>query len=164
MSRRGSATLASAKCLSGRLNRRVVRRLLNFGPPSPHNTNHSEMISDATRQARLMFMSYLGAVFVCVLMAAPLVLALEPNGSRQGGAGAQARSQASASAGASSSAIRYPSFEECDRNRDGHLDKSEAGAVPGLSANFERADTNKDGRLDREEYDRALALLDSQRK
>ncbi len=81
---------------------------------------------------------------------------------------ARARAAASASVGSSSSAgpsaIRYPSFEDCDRNGDGVLDKSEAGSVPGLSANFERADQNKDGKLDRDEFDKAIALLDSQRK
>lgn len=52
-----------------------------------------------------------------------------------------------------------PSFERADRNRDGFVDKSEAGAVPGLSANFERADRNKDGRLDREEFSRGLVIV-----
>jgi hypothetical protein len=41
----------------------------------------------------------------------------------------------------------HVSFEEADRNKDGFLDKSEAGRIPGLSANFERADRNQDGKL-----------------
>ena len=52
-----------------------------------------------------------------------------------------------------------PDFEKADRNRDGFIDKSEAGTVPGLSAYFERADRNKDGRLDRDEFSRGLVLV-----
>jgi Ca2+-binding EF-hand superfamily protein len=57
----------------------------------------------------------------------------------------------------------YPSFEQCDRNNDGWLDKSEVAAVPGLSANFERADTNKDGKLDKAEFAKAISGLDIQK-
>ena len=38
------------------------------------------------------------------------------------------------------------------------MDKSEAGVVPGLSANFERADRNRDGKLDRAEFDKGLQI------
>jgi hypothetical protein len=65
-----------------------------------------------------------------------------------------------AAAGASTDA---PDFERADRNKDGIVDKSEAGVVPGLSANFERADGNKDGKLDREEYARGLRILQVRR-
>jgi hypothetical protein len=52
-----------------------------------------------------------------------------------------------------------PDFARADRNKDGFVDKSEAGTVPGLSANFERVDRNRDGRLDRDEFDRALVKV-----
>jgi hypothetical protein len=52
-----------------------------------------------------------------------------------------------------------PDFHRADRNKDGVIDKSEAGTVPGLSANFERADRNRDGKLDREEFSRGLILV-----
>ncbi|HEU4922256.1 MAG TPA: hypothetical protein VFT23_04195 [Burkholderiales bacterium] len=66
----------------------------------------------------------------------------------------------SVAAGASTDA---PDFEHADRNKDGIVDKSEAGVVPGLSANFERADRNKDGKLDREEYAQGLRILQVRR-
>jgi Ca2+-binding EF-hand superfamily protein len=43
------------------------------------------------------------------------------------------------------------------------VDKSEAGVVPGLSANFERADRDKDGRLDRGEFAEGLRILQVRR-
>jgi hypothetical protein len=52
-----------------------------------------------------------------------------------------------------------PGFDRADRNKDGYVDKSEAGVVPGLSANFERADRNADGKLDREEFARGLQIV-----
>jgi hypothetical protein len=52
-----------------------------------------------------------------------------------------------------------PDFDKADRNKDGFVDKSEAGVVQGLSANFERADRNRDGKLDRGEFERGLALV-----
>lgn len=52
-----------------------------------------------------------------------------------------------------------PDFERADRNKDGFIDKSEAGAVPGLSAYFERADRNRDGKLDRSEFSQGLLLV-----
>jgi len=114
--------------------------------------------------ARALFLGYLGLMTIAALMAVPLSRSLVPIALAQ-----QQAQQESASAGASGSpgaaaAIRAPSFEECDRNGDGRLDKSESGAVPGLSAFFERVDTNKDGKLDREEFERALAFLESHRK
>ena len=51
-----------------------------------------------------------------------------------------------------------PDFARADRNKDGLIDKSEAGVVPGLSALFERVDRNRDGKLDREEFSRGLAV------
>jgi len=52
-----------------------------------------------------------------------------------------------------------PDFDRADRNKDGYVDKSEAGVVQGLSANFERADRNRDGKLDREEFARGLGIV-----
>lgn len=53
-------------------------------------------------------------------------------------------------------AAPQPTFEAVDRNKDGFVDKSESGAVPGLSANFEKMDRNRDGKLDRDEFMKAL--------
>ena len=52
-----------------------------------------------------------------------------------------------------------PDFARADRNKDGFVDKSEAGVVPGLSALFERVDRNRDGKLDRDEFSRGLAVV-----
>jgi hypothetical protein len=45
-------------------------------------------------------------------------------------------------------------FKRADRNRDGFIDASEAGAVPGLLPLFAIADLNGDGRIDRQELAR----------
>jgi len=45
-------------------------------------------------------------------------------------------------------------FARADRNRDGFIDASEAGAVPGLLPLFAIADLNGDGRIDRKELAR----------
>ena len=52
-----------------------------------------------------------------------------------------------------------PDFDKADRNKDGFIDKSEAGVVPGLSAHFERVDRNRDGKLDRDEFGRGLTVV-----
>jgi hypothetical protein len=52
-----------------------------------------------------------------------------------------------------------PDFDRVDRNKDGFIDKSEAGMVQGLSANFEKVDRNRDGKLDREEFNRGLVIV-----
>lgn len=65
--------------------------------------------------------------------------------------------------GALSQQAPHPTFEQTDRNKDGFVDKSEAGVIPGLSANFEKADRNKDGKLDKEEFAKALAMLDGKK-
>ncbi|MBV8031341.1 MAG: EF-hand domain-containing protein [Betaproteobacteria bacterium] len=119
-----------------------------------------------SRPGRSLFLGFILAAYGAIFMAPPLVSALDTTArSRQAGSGKwapDAASAASASAGSSSApAIESPrpSFDDCDRNGDGVLDKSEVARVPGLSAIFERADTNKDGTLDREEFSRALVLL-----
>lgn len=100
------------------------------------------------RQGRTLFLTYLCATYVLILLAAPLVSALEPS--------SMGRSSAGGSAGA-----RFPTFEQLDRNKDGFIVKSESAALPGLSAMFERADSNRDGKLDKVEFARALAFLDT---
>jgi Ca2+-binding EF-hand superfamily protein len=115
------------------------------------------------RCGRSLFYMFLSTAWAAIFLAAPVVSALEPAARAK----QQAKANQSASVGSSSAAtseLRHPSFEECDRNNDGFLDKSEAGTVPGLSANFERVDTNKDGKLDPAEFEKALAFLDTHRK
>ncbi len=121
-------------------------------------------VNSRLQKRRIAFAIYVGACCAAILLAPTIVGALEP------AAGAPSKN-VSASAGASAPPRGEPqpaaeavhSFDDCDRNGDGWLDKSEAGGVPGLSANFERADVNGDGRLSREEFDKALALLRSQK-
>lgn len=126
------------------------------------------MRTRSRRPGRSLFVLFMAAAFGALFMAVPLVGALEA----QRGvlafspAGRVASAGLSASAGSSGTApvqARQPTFERCDRNRDGRLDKSEAAAVPGLSAHFERGDSNRDGRLDKVEFAKALALLDARR-
>ena len=68
-----------------------------------------------------------------------------------------------AAAGGAAGATHHSGFEQADRNKDGVVDKSEAGVVPGLSANFERADRNRDGKLDPAEFDKGLQILQVRR-
>lgn len=92
------------------------------------------------RQGRALFLAYVCCAGVGVLLAAPLLSALEP---------------------ASMGAARPDGerFERADLNRDGYVDKAESAAIPGLPACFAQADSNADSRLDQVEYARALALL-----
>jgi hypothetical protein len=43
-------------------------------------------------------------------------------------------------------------FDKVDANKDGAVDRKEAGAVPGLLAAFDKADANRDGKLDKSEF------------
>ncbi len=128
------------------------------------------MNSPTKRARRIFFLAYVCAAYAAILVAAPLVRAFEPSAKagQQAAAGSASRggsaSRARASGASAGGSSRIRSFDECDRNHDGFLDKSEAGGVPGLSANFERADANKDGRLDRSEFQRALGRLNTQWK
>jgi hypothetical protein len=103
------------------------------------------------RPQRNVFLLFLGATFVALMTALPLVTAQTQQKQEQKPA-PQAAQQ-----------LDHPGFEQADRNRDGQVDKSEAGVVPGLSANFERADRNRDGKLDRAEFDKGLQILQVRR-
>jgi len=109
------------------------------------------------RQQRSVFLLFLGACFVALMAALPIVTA-------QTGKKHEVQKQQSAASGSTADATGdNPSFEQADRNKDGVVDKSEAGVVPGLSANFERADRSRDGKLDREEFARGLQILQVRR-
>lgn len=88
------------------------------------------------RQRRQIFLAYLCFAWVAILMAAPLVSALEP-----------------ASAGAG----RGGSFLDADADGDGYVSPAEAARISGLAPYFTRADANADERLNRAEFYRALA-------
>jgi hypothetical protein len=96
------------------------------------------------RQERTVFLLFLGAVFVSLMSALPIITATLPTVRY-----AQAEQHPS-----------VVTFEQLDRNRDGYIDRAEAAALPGLDRVFERADRRPDGRLDKVEYAKALALLD----
>jgi EF hand len=107
------------------------------------------------RERRSVFLLFLGACLVALMTALPIVTAQV-----QKDAVNKPPASSSAAAGTSTDA---PDFDRADRNKDGIVDKNEAGVVPGLSANFERADRNKDGRLDREEFQDGLRILEVRR-
>jgi hypothetical protein len=100
------------------------------------------------RQERTVFLLYLGAVFVSLMSALPIV---------------------TASLGAQHFALAQPAsqpmapgeltFEQLDRNRDGYVDRTEAEAQPGLNGVFDRADRHPDGRLDKVEFAKALSMI-----
>jgi hypothetical protein len=111
------------------------------------------------RYQRTLFVLFLGACFVALIAALPIVTAQTEQAKKQA---APQAPQPAQSAAAGSSA-EHPSFGQADRNKDGFVDKSEAGVVPGLSANFERADRNKDGKLDDGEFAKGLEILQVRR-
>ncbi|HET7364548.1 MAG TPA: hypothetical protein VFJ70_13350 [Burkholderiales bacterium] len=99
------------------------------------------------RQQRSTFLLFMGAVYVSLMAALPIVTARlsvaqyatsAPNGGQ-------------------------PTFEQLDRNRDGYVDRREAAALPGLDGVFDAADRRAEGRLDKVEYAKALAMMDERK-
>lgn len=100
------------------------------------------------RQERNVFLLFLGAVYVSLMSALPVMT-----------------SALSAAYPHARYAIRatqptQPTFEQLDRNRDGYVDRAEALALPALDTVFNDADRRPDGRLDKVEFARALALIE----
>jgi hypothetical protein len=110
------------------------------------------------RPQRNVFLLFLGATFVALMTALPLVTAQTQSQEQKQQEQKQDQKPAQAA-----QQLDHPGFEQADRNKDGQVDKSEAGVVPGLSANFERADRNRDGKLDRAEFDKGLQILQVRR-
>src|SRR5215213_7145042 len=102
-------------------------------------------MTQTLRPRRHLFLLFLGAIFVALMSALPLVVAESQQLTDEKPAPQTAQPPL---------ALDHPGFEQADRNKDGFVDKSEAGVVPGLSANFERADRNRDGKLDKAEFDK----------
>jgi hypothetical protein len=111
------------------------------------------------RQQRSVFLLFLGACFVSLMAALPIVTAQV----QQENTATRADSSAAGGATSQSAGEAATDFQRADRNKDGFVDKSESGVVPGLSANFERADRSRDGKLDREEFAQGLQILQVRR-
>jgi hypothetical protein len=99
------------------------------------------------RQQRSTFLLFLGAIYLSLMAALPVVSA-QLSGGRYA-MSATNRAQ--------------PTFEQLDRNRDGYIDRREAAALPGLKAVFDAADRHLRGRLDKVDYAKALAMLDERK-
>ena len=94
------------------------------------------------RQERTNFLLFLGAAYMSLMCALPIVttsLALHHQ--------------------RSAPVAQQPTFEQFDRNRDGYVDRAEALALPELDRIFNEADRRSDGRLDKVEFARALAMI-----
>ena len=122
-------------------------------------------MKQARRRERSVFLLFLGAIFVALMAALPIVTAQRSthDGTRTQTDGTKTQEIPPPQSAAAGGSALYPGFEEADRNRDGFVDKSEAGVVAGLSANFERADRSRDGKLDPEEYAKGLEILQVRR-
>ena len=104
------------------------------------------------RPQRNVFLLFLGTTFVALMAALPIVAAQTEQPQKPAAQAVQPPRE-----------LDHPGFEQADRNKDGYVDKSEAGVVPGLSANFERADRNRDGKLDQAEFQKGLEILQVRR-
>lgn len=102
------------------------------------------------RYERNVFLLFLGAVFVSLMAAMPIVTSTLP--------------MARYAATKVEKPQAQPTFEQFDRNRDGYVDRGEAVALPGLEVVFNDADRRPDGRLDKVEFARALAMIDDAMK
>jgi len=100
-------------------------------------------VNHRLRQERNVFLLFLGAVFVSLMSALPVVTA----------------SLGTPRYSAVPAAPQQLTFEQLDRNRDGYVDRKEAEDQPGLSSVFDRADRHPDGRLDKVEYGKALSMI-----
>jgi hypothetical protein len=107
----------------------------------------NDAMNPRLRQERTTFLLFLGAVYVSLMAALPIVTA--------------SLSQLRYSSGAR--ATDQPTFEALDRNGDGYVDRHEAERLSGLKAIFDAADRTNDGRLDKVEYAKALAMLDERK-
>lgn len=96
------------------------------------------------RQERTNFLLLIGATYMALMCALPVVTAAL---SMQRARMAQAP------------LALPPTFERLDRNRDGYVDRAEALALPELDRVFNEADRRSDGRLDKVEFARALGMI-----
>jgi hypothetical protein len=96
------------------------------------------------RQERNVFLLFLGATYMSLMCALPVVTATLPK---------------LKAINAVSAAPAQPTFEQLDRNGDGFVNRYEAAAYPELDAVFNEADRRPDGRLDKVEFARGLALI-----
>jgi hypothetical protein len=119
-------------------------------------------MNESLRPQRNLFLLFLGMTFITLMSALPLVVAQNTEQADPKPSAAQPSAAQGATA-PQSLAPEHPGFEQADRNKDGFLDKSEAGVIPGLSANFERADRNRDGKLDPAEFEKGLQILQVRR-
>jgi hypothetical protein len=115
------------------------------------------------RYQRNVFLMFLGACFVALMAGLPIVTGSLAQSYAIAQAEKNAAGGATAPARPAATEPEQPGFEHTDRNKDGFVDKGEAGVVPGLSANFERADRNRDGKLDQAEFARGLQILQVRR-
>jgi hypothetical protein len=99
------------------------------------------------RQERTHFVLFLGAAYLSLMCALPIITA----------------SLSTMQYARAQSPTAQPNFEQLDRNRDGYVDRAEALALAGLDNVFNEADRRPDGRLDKVEFARALAMITDQR-
>lgn len=122
----------------------MVRDLHGVVLTSTKTDRDTTPMNHRLRQERTVFLLYLGAVFISLMSALPIVTA---------------SLSAQRYVVAEPQAPRELTFEQLDRNRDGYVDRTEAEAQPGLSAVFDRADRHPDGRLDKVEFGKALSMI-----